>query len=111
MRYNELLEKQALQESRESEERHRLQLADELSVGLGAVALAAVTGIAGPEYKEVRPLPTAERLRKLGSASVSNMIRIDRPSFMNSLKIEQTVAIDEQAVLGRAKQQEYSLVA
>jgi hypothetical protein len=110
--YDTLPEKRAHQEGLENEERHRLQLADELSVDLGTVAMAAVTGIAGPEYKEVRLAPqSSEQKRKIGSFPVSNVVTLDRPSFMNSLENEQALAITEEAMLGRARQQAYDLAA
>lgn len=104
---DELAKKRAANEAIEFEERHRLQLADELSVDLGVVAMAAFTGIAGPEYKESAPVqPTIEQSRKLGQAPLRSMITIDgRPSFLTSLQAEQLSTVNEQAVLGHADRQ------
>lgn len=99
---NELAEKRAL---RENEERHRLELADKLSVDMGVIAMAAITGIAGPEYKEVASVqPTAEQARKLGQAPVRHLVTIDRSPLFSSIDIEQPAAVNEHAVLGYASQ-------
>ena len=101
---DELTDKNAL---REYEKWHRQQLAGDL----GTIAIAAVTGIAGPELKESRSFqPTTDQLRHLGATPVSTMISLDS-SFMSSLKAEQITALSEQAILGHAEQQEYRLAA
>lgn len=104
---DELAKKRATEEAVEFEERHRLQLADELSVDLGVVAMAAFTGIAGPEYKESAPAqPTVEQSRKFGHTSLRDTVTIDsRPSFLTSLQAEQLSVVNEQAALGYADHQ------
>jgi hypothetical protein len=101
---DELTDKNAV---REFEKWHRQQLAGDL----GTIAIAAVTGIAGPEFKESRSFQlTTDQLRRLGAAPVSATIALDG-TFMSSLKAEQITALNEQAVLGYAEQQEHRLAA
>jgi hypothetical protein len=111
--YNELVKERDLQESQALEERRREQLADELAIPLGALALGALTGgIASPEYKDSPATqPSTEQIRKLGAISVSDLISVDHPSFMNSLENERAAAINERAVLGYADQRAYNLAA
>lgn len=98
---DELAEKRAI---RENEERHRLELADKLSVDMGVVAMAAITGIAGPEYKETTTLPP-ERSRMFGEAAVSHLVTIDHSPLLSSIELKQFPVIDERNVLGYAERQ------
>lgn len=106
--YDELTNQHDLEESRQAEELRRIQISGDL----GIVAMAAITGIAGPEYKEATQVrPSIKQVEKLGATSVSSMITMDRPSFMDSLSIEQAATLNEKAVLGYAEQYEYRLAA
>lgn len=101
---DELTEKNAV---REYEERQRTELADKLSVDIGVIAMAAVTGIAGPEYNERASTHlTAEQSRKFGQTPVRHLISIDRSPLLSSTEFErETSAVREQAILGYTERQ------
>lgn len=89
------------------QERRRLELADELSVDLGAIAVAAITGMSNAEHKvstdesQMETLKitsaTAKQIEALGYASLHTLITLDR------------TPLDEKTALGR--RDEYALAA
>lgn len=110
--YNELTESRAREERRLFEEKSREQLANELTLPLGALALGALTGgIASPEYKESSIVqPSATQMRKLGARSIGTVMTLDN-SFMNSLVAEQSATLTEQAILGYATRLDFDQAA
>lgn len=77
---------------------------------MGILAVAAVIGIAGPEQKDTPPFQASrEQKRKLGNFPVRTMVAVNHPSFMNRLEIDQSTAVNEQAMLGYANRSEYGL--